>query len=80
MNGAIPPLPQFAFMAWCSVKAQRKIYLLPLPFNSKSMSSGPQKFSEDARFPFHCAGYEHTPFRHEDAIPCVSSHDRSSCL
>jgi hypothetical protein len=20
MNGAIPPLPQYAFMAWCSVK------------------------------------------------------------
>jgi hypothetical protein len=22
MSGAIPPLPQYAFMAWCSVKAQ----------------------------------------------------------
>jgi len=22
MHGAIPPLPQYAFMAWCSVKAQ----------------------------------------------------------
>jgi hypothetical protein len=20
MNGAVPPLPQYAFMAWCSVK------------------------------------------------------------
>jgi len=22
MSGAIPPLPQYAFMAWCLVKAQ----------------------------------------------------------
>jgi hypothetical protein len=27
MRGAITPLPQYAFMAWCSVKAQRHIYL-----------------------------------------------------
>jgi hypothetical protein len=27
MRGAIPPLPQYAFMAWCSVKAQ---WLYPL--------------------------------------------------
>jgi hypothetical protein len=25
MRGAILPLPQYAFMAWCSVKAQRQI-------------------------------------------------------
>jgi hypothetical protein len=30
MSGAIPPLPQYAFMAWCLVKAQRQLYLLPL--------------------------------------------------
>jgi hypothetical protein len=28
MNGSIPPLPQYAFMAWCSVKAQEQLYLL----------------------------------------------------
>jgi hypothetical protein len=28
MSGAIPPLPQYAFMAWCSVKAQGQLYLL----------------------------------------------------
>jgi hypothetical protein len=28
MSGAIPPLPQYAFMAWCSVKAQGQL----LPF------------------------------------------------
>jgi hypothetical protein len=26
---AILPLPQYAFMAWCSVKAERQLYLLP---------------------------------------------------
>jgi len=31
MRGAISPLPQYAFMAWCSVKSQGKLYLLPLP-------------------------------------------------
>jgi hypothetical protein len=25
--GAIPPFPQYAFMAWCSVKAQGQLYL-----------------------------------------------------
>jgi hypothetical protein len=29
MCGAIPPLPQYALMAWCSVKAQGQLYLLP---------------------------------------------------
>jgi len=27
MRGAIPPLPQYAFVAWCLVKAQGQIYL-----------------------------------------------------
>jgi hypothetical protein len=27
MSGAIPPIHQYAFMAWCSVKAQGQIYL-----------------------------------------------------
>jgi hypothetical protein len=26
MNGAIPLLPQYAFMAWCSVKAQGQLW------------------------------------------------------
>jgi hypothetical protein len=29
MIGAIPPLPQYVFMAWCSVKAQGWLYLSP---------------------------------------------------
>jgi len=27
MSGAVGPLPQYAFMAWCSVKAQGQLYL-----------------------------------------------------
>jgi len=32
MRGNIPPLPQYAFMAWCSVqtKSHGQLYLLPL--------------------------------------------------
>jgi hypothetical protein len=26
MSGAIPPLLQYAFMAWCSVKAEVQLY------------------------------------------------------
>jgi hypothetical protein len=33
MPGAIHPLPQYAFMAWCSVKTQGHLYLLPLQQN-----------------------------------------------
>jgi hypothetical protein len=27
MSGAIPPFPEYAFMAWCSIKAQGQLYL-----------------------------------------------------
>jgi hypothetical protein len=30
MSGAIPPLPQYVFMVWCSVKRSRGTYLLTL--------------------------------------------------
>jgi hypothetical protein len=37
MRGAIPPLSQYAFMAWCSVKAQGQLYLyLFIPCFKKS--------------------------------------------
>jgi hypothetical protein len=29
--GSLPPLPQYVFMAWCSIKAQGQFYLLPFP-------------------------------------------------
>jgi hypothetical protein len=38
MSGAIPPLPQYDFMVWCSVKAQGQLYLFTLrllPFKFK---------------------------------------------
>jgi hypothetical protein len=31
MHGAVPPLPQYAFMVWCSVKKSTGT-TLPLPF------------------------------------------------
>jgi len=33
MSGAIPPLPQYAFMAWSSVKSQGYLYLNPRNVN-----------------------------------------------
>jgi hypothetical protein len=36
MCGSIPPLPQYAFMVWCSVKekkAQGQLYLYLLPYS-----------------------------------------------
>jgi hypothetical protein len=38
MSGVIPPLPQYACMAWCSVKAQGQLYVYLLPFFSTSLS------------------------------------------
>jgi hypothetical protein len=42
MRGAIPPLPQYAFMAWCSIKkAQGQLYLLPFyRYNGYYLISG----------------------------------------
>jgi hypothetical protein len=43
MSGAIPPLLQFASMAWCSVKSQRRLYLYLLidPILSETNSITP---------------------------------------
>jgi len=32
MRGDVPSLPQYAFMAWCSVKDRDNFTFLPLPF------------------------------------------------
>jgi hypothetical protein len=37
--GDVTPLPQYAFMAWCSVKAQGQLYLLPYFTMQSSASS-----------------------------------------
>jgi hypothetical protein len=31
MSGAIPPLPQYAFMAWCLVKKHKDNFTFTLP-------------------------------------------------
>jgi hypothetical protein len=54
MSGDIHPLPQYAFMAWCLVKAQGQLYLfLPYPLDrrlggpqSRSGRSGEEKNSQ----------------------------------
>jgi hypothetical protein len=43
MSGAISPLPQYAFMAWCSVKAQGQLYL----YHYSILYNHPQKNPED---------------------------------
>jgi hypothetical protein len=53
MRGAIPPLPQYAFMAWCSVKAQGQLSL-PLPYLSNiipHLGSYPKFFKEPHNSP-----------------------------
>jgi hypothetical protein len=51
MRGDIPPLPQYAFMAWCSLKAQGQIlpftfYVAYQNFKSKrNVKDGPQLHS-----------------------------------
>jgi hypothetical protein len=39
MSGAIPPLPKYAFMAWCLVKEKSTGTTLPLPFYKKIVLS-----------------------------------------
>jgi hypothetical protein len=38
MSGAIPPLPQYTFMVWCSVKAQGQLYLYLLLYQYENIS------------------------------------------
>jgi hypothetical protein len=42
MRGAIPPLPQYDFMAWCSVKSTGTI----LPFTAEETSAHTQCLRE----------------------------------
>jgi hypothetical protein len=37
MSGAISPLPQYAFMAWCSVKYRDKFTFTYLPFTNEKL-------------------------------------------
>jgi hypothetical protein len=38
MRGAIPPLSQYAFMAWCLVKVQKQLYLYLYVFTREKVS------------------------------------------
>jgi hypothetical protein len=40
MSGAIHPLPQYAFMAWCLVKKHRENFLLLLTWNTVTVFFG----------------------------------------
>jgi hypothetical protein len=40
MFEAVPPLPQYAFVTWCSVKAQGQIYFYILPSTSAEYFEG----------------------------------------
>jgi cation transport regulator ChaC len=48
MSGAIPPLPQYAFMAWCAVKKKhRDNFNFTFYHSSKDLGyNGPPKISE----------------------------------
>jgi len=39
MSEAIPPLPQYAFKAWCSVKAQGQLSLLTIQYKGINQSN-----------------------------------------
>jgi hypothetical protein len=45
MRGAIPPLPQYASIAWCSVKAQGQLYLHLSPLRCRKVSVLPRNFN-----------------------------------
>jgi hypothetical protein len=48
MSGTIPPLPQYAFMEWYSVKVQEQLYLLPyfLKLTARAVGSQTLLFGE----------------------------------
>jgi len=63
MHAAVPPLPQYAFTAWCSVKAQGQLYLLPLYICIKQA---------DAELPilFYYMIWSKTSHFHDNEDPC----------
>jgi hypothetical protein len=55
MSGAIPPFPQYAFMAWCSVKVQGQLYILL--DGGEWSTSRPGRFTPGKRNPgIRCIG------------------------
>jgi hypothetical protein len=39
MSGAVPPLPQYAFMTWCSAKAQGQLYIYLYQFYNEGIKN-----------------------------------------
>jgi hypothetical protein len=50
MRGAIPPLPQYVFMAWCSVKTQGQIYPYIIHYRVLRRKFGLQEEGTGGRF------------------------------
>jgi hypothetical protein len=63
-NGAIPPLPHYAFMAWCLVKAQG-LYFLPSHFTYRIQTDSG---AHQASYPIVTAGLSRS-VREADNIP-----------
>jgi hypothetical protein len=45
MSGAIPPLPEYAFMAWCLFKAQGQLYIYLNVNTRRCLSPGLQMWT-----------------------------------
>jgi len=56
MSGAIPPLPQYVFMAWCSVKAQGQLYLYRLPYKPMTSENFNQEPVQLSQYRLHGRG------------------------
>jgi hypothetical protein len=48
MSGAIPSLPQYASMAWCSVKAQGQLYIYLYLYGPNKQRKNPHPAVEDS--------------------------------
>jgi hypothetical protein len=69
MSAAIPPLPQYAFMAWCSVKAQGQLYLYLLLDKCEWVASRPDRFIQrDRVLGPHCIWSYVGPKTAQDAV------------
>jgi hypothetical protein len=74
MSGAIPPLLQYASMAWCSVKAQGQLYLLLYGFHFLSLSLGDISLRDATFLKVH----DMRPLEHWDRG--FESHSRHGCV
>jgi hypothetical protein len=65
MSGAIPPLPHYAFMAWCSVKAQEYMkYLVGKPEGKRSLGKPRRRLEDNIRMDVGKTGWEYVNWIH----------------